>query len=129
MPVFVSIILLDFMFKHFEENEKRHLECAFCYEFFFHHTENKNKKRLRAQMQPISPCGRCNFQQDESLGTRCSSFPLTKWPAGSFLTAIHRFVWHVESCHAAVTIMMRQENYDFGIVRAIATTALLPAVQ
>ena len=24
-------------------------------------------------MQPISPCGRCDFHQDESLGTRCSS--------------------------------------------------------
>ena len=22
----------------------------------------ENKKRLRAQMQPISPCGRCDFQ-------------------------------------------------------------------
>ena len=24
-------------------------------------------------MQPISPCGRCDFHYDESLGTRCSS--------------------------------------------------------
>ena len=42
-------------------------------EFSFHRVANKNKqkkiiKRLRAQMQPISPCGRCDFSRMRAWG-------------------------------------------------------------
>ena len=83
-------------------------------------------------MQPISPCGRCDFQQDESLGTWCSSnIPI--WPTGSIGSvgrAIHRYMmWYVEQCHGGVRIMMRQESYNYGIMRGITITAFMPARQ
>ena len=53
----------------------------------------------------------------------------TKWPAGSVGGAVHRFVWHMEQCHGGVRIMMRQESFNFGIVRGITFTAFMPARQ
>ena len=56
----------------------------------------------------------------------------TKWPSGSVGSvgmALHRFVWHVESCHGGVRIMMRQESFNFGIVSGITSTAFMPARQ
>ena len=85
--------------------------------------------QIRAQMQPISPCGRYDFYQDESLGMKGTS--KTKWPSGSVSSvglAIHRFVWHGEPWHGGVR-MMQQESYNFGIMRWGTNTAFMPAIQ
>ena len=59
-----------------------------------------------------------------------NAFIATKWPTGSVSSvsgALHRFVWHVEQCHGGVRIMMRQESFNFGIMRGITNTAFMPA--
>ena len=79
-------------------------------------------------MPSISPYGRCDFQQDESLGMKGTSNIKTKWPPCSVCWAIHRFVWHVEACHGGVR-MMQQESLNCGIVTGITITAFMPARQ
>ena len=37
--------------------------------------------------------------------------------------------WHVEACHGGVRIMMRQESFNFGVMRGITITAFMPAIQ
>ena len=56
---------------------------------------------------------------------------VTKWPSGSDISvsvAIHRFVWHVEQFHGGVRLV-RQESFDFGMMRGRTNTAFMPARQ
>ena len=84
-------------------------------------------KRLRAQTQPISPCGRFDFHYDESLGTRCTSNKQNGRLAQS-VGLYTNFSWQVEPCHGGVRVM-RQENFNFGIRRGRTNTAFMPERQ
>ena len=47
---------------------------------------------------------------------------------GSVGGALDRFVWHMEACHGGVR-MIRQESFNFGVIRGITITAFMPAIQ
>ena len=75
LPVFVSIILLEHRasfsnIKHFEENEKRHLECAFCWSCLNFLSTTLEKKQTNERAVYKSGTGtRGRGHQDACVGT------------------------------------------------------------
>ena len=83
LPVFVSIIFLEHRtsfsnIKHFEENEKRHLECAFCWSclsFLSTTGEIKTNERTQSTNAAHKSWGRYNFRDHSPfLGTESSFY-------------------------------------------------------